>query len=92
MAKPHPGKFPLGKIVEIEWMDHCGKGGWSKPDHYLKEPLDLCRSVGYLLSESGGRIVLMQSMAKSGNINDCIIIDKRTVSHRRVLGKTKGRL
>ena len=87
-----PGKWPLGTIIEVEWVDHCGRGGWAKPESYRQETCDPCRSVGYLLREDEHEIVLIQSMAHStGNVNDSIIIDKRTVSSRRVIGKSKGK-
>jgi hypothetical protein len=85
---PFPKPMP---VVEVEWDDSCSGGGWSTADQYAKRDVLPACSVGYLLSRDRTRIIIVQSQAENGDVNDCITIPRGMVKQIRVLEKARRR-
>ena len=80
-------KWPLTKLVEIEWIDSCTGGGWRSQDSYLDDAHPaICRSIGYLLHKDAERVVVLQTMSSSsGHVSDSMTIPRVAVKCMRVL-------
>jgi hypothetical protein len=66
---PH---FPIGSIVEIDWLDSVSRGRWTarkEIEEWAKgdSPSATHRSVGYLLTRTDRVIVVVQSMVGYGD-------------------------
>ena len=72
------------KIIEVEWRDSIMSSGWNDPTNYGKDRPTLCRSVGYLLSESKDHVQLVISQdPECDNVNGAITIPKESIVRRR---------
>lgn len=80
-------KWPLTKLVEIEWVDSCTGGGWRSKSSYLEDANPtICRSIGYLLQKDATRVVVMQTMSSdTGHMSDSMAIPLVAVRKMRVL-------
>lgn len=80
------------RLVLIEWLDsHSGNGWQSLRDIKQNGDTIRCRSVGWLLSDSGGRKVIVPHISGEQNegvvpygcgdlsIPDCAIVKMRTL-------------
>lgn len=78
-------KFPVQKIVEVDWKDACGQAGWDDiEEHRSLEPMP-CKSVGYLLKKNKTEIVLAFCQAGHGGINSSMCIPMVWVSKIKVI-------
>ncbi len=77
-------RFP---IVEVTWADSCSLYGWKSLKDYKEDTLVKCKSVGYLIDKSKGRISILQSLTESGGASDSIMIPKNCVQKITVLKK-----
>ena len=73
MSKPKP-KFPLSKIVEVEWVDACGQAGWRDIAVYNDLIPAACKTAGYLLKRSKNEIILSLTQNDQHDLNQCICI------------------
>ena len=77
------------RIELVEWYDAHSKTGWDTQDEYEKTFfVDLTiRSVGHVVAESDGRLVLIQSYSvDSPPLYDCsLVIPKGCIINREVL-------
>lgn len=86
------------KIVEVEWEDAMTRDGWANMDEYKVEPSErpaLVRSVGYLITNDGDRVTLLQSANYDGrNVGSTSITIPagciRKMRTAKLPGKTKG--
>lgn len=69
-------KWPLTKLVEVEWTDSCTEGGWNSHSAYLdRAQPTICRSIGYLLVKTKEKVVVVQTMSLStGHVSDSMAI------------------
>lgn len=67
-------------MVEVEWIDSVASGGWRKIEDYeTREPTN-CVSVGYLVSKTRERIVLLQNLnPENGDASDSMTIPRACV-------------
>ncbi len=89
MEKKERVTWPLKKRVEVLWRDSASQGGWNTPEGYRKKRhVGPCKSIGYLLEDSGRMLTLAQSQSgKGGDVSDCITIPREAVVRiRRVYG------
>lgn len=77
------------KIVEVEWVDSMSEGRWKPVADVIREATDeamLHRSVGYLVHECEGSIVLAGSRGESGDmVADTMQIPRVAVLRTKVL-------
>ena len=80
-------KWPLHKVVEIEWIDSMTNGGWRSIESYKGDPaLALCRTAGYLVEKTKDHITIMQNQSlRSGHVSDSMSIPMVAVKSIRVL-------
>ena len=80
-------KWPLSKLVEIEWVDSCTEGGWSSQENYLNRAQPtICRSIGYLLMKNKEKVAVVQTMSSStGHVADSMTIPMVAVRKMRIL-------
>lgn len=79
-------KWPLPKLVEVEWVDSCTAGGWRSRASYLEEGPTICRTIGYLLHKDKQKIVVIQTQSSStGHVSDSMAIPVVAVKKMRVL-------
>ena len=79
-------KWPLPKLVEIEWIDSCTSGGWRNHASYVEEGPTVCRTIGYLLHKSKEKIIVIQTQsASTGHVSDSMAIPMVAVKRMRVL-------
>lgn len=79
-------KWPLRKVVLVEWLDSATKGGWRNVKDYRDNAKPAaCRTVGYLLKDTGDHVTIVQSQ---GNVDDCtdaMSIPKACITSTKVL-------
>lgn len=87
MSDKSRSKWPLGKLVEIEWIDSMTNGGWRSIESYKADPpLAICRTAGYLLERSKDHVTVMQNQSlRSGHVSDSMSIPMVAVKSIRVL-------
>ncbi len=74
------------RIVEVEWVDSCVKGGWRMREEYLEgKGLSQCRTVGYLLRSDRQEVMVVQSQSNTGGVADSMTIPRRCVKKIRYL-------
>lgn len=84
--KPKPlNKFPLNKIVEVEWFDACGYGKWDGLKEYEElEPMP-CKTAGYLLKKTKDKITILSTQSADEGGNGGISIPIPWIKKIRVL-------
>lgn len=78
-------KFPLSKMVEVEWHDACGSAGWKDIAEYNNLVPMKCRTVGYLLKQSKKEITIALTQAVNHDLNQSICIPAAWVTKIRKL-------
>ena len=70
-------------VVEVEWIDSSGSGGWRQAEDWERDKPDLaCTSAGYLFSRDKERIRLALSRSAHGSLAD--FLDIPTFAVRKV--------
>ena len=83
-------KWPLRRIVEVDWIDAASRGRWQNADEHRKAATPIaCRSVGYLLTSDSQRVTVIQSQGVLGDVSDSMTIPRRMVLRMRTIGKVR---
>ena len=83
-------KWPLRRIVEVDWLDATSRGRWKSVDEQRKETVPtVCRTVGYLLVSDRHRVSVAQSQGTGGDATDTITIPRGMVQRMRTIGKVR---
>lgn len=79
-------RWPLGKLVEVEWIDSCHNQGWGSIENHKRESGPAtCRTVGYLVESTSKRVVLAQSQSSySGHAGDIMTIPRSCVRKTKI--------
>ena len=77
--------FALNKLVEVEWRDACGIGGWREVSVCAKLTPEPCKTAGYLLKRTKKEIIIALSQSEQHDINQCISIPTAWVTRVRRL-------
>ena len=78
-------KFPLPKLVEVEWLDACGSGGWKDISVYNSLTPMPCKTAGYLLKRNKAEITIALTQSQDKDINQCICIPTGWITKIRKL-------
>ena len=75
-------KWPLRKIIEIEWLDSNGQSRWAALSEYKKHTVADCKTIGYLLTQNKKEVVLMftQSPCNDGDGNGAMAIPRGCIT------------
>jgi hypothetical protein len=77
---------PPGPVVEVEWIDSGGAGGWHDPVQSLRGFDQMaCITVGYLLEDSERGVGLVMGTGATGMNMDSVTIPRVNVTAMRVL-------
>lgn len=82
MAKKKAAKnrWPLGRRVEIEWIDSALDSGWAHIDNKRRcQDIATCRSLGYLLDANTERVRLVSSQSVDDAVCDGMSIPRVAV-------------
>ena len=67
-------KLPLGKLVKVNWLDHCGFEGWHDLESLLKiTPVEVS-SVGHIVVLAEDWIILAADVSEDGMNGVSLII------------------
>lgn len=85
---------PVVQIVMVDWVDSAGKSGWDDPINHQSLPPYRCRSVGLLVKDSDGILILAQSLTHAMDryeprMADSIAIPRAAVYEIKVLHRWK---
>lgn len=74
----------------VDWVDSAGKSGWDEPKAHQDLPPYRCRSVGFLVKDSDGVVIVAQSLthpmdAYEPRMADSIAIPRCAVQSVEVL-------
>ena len=78
-------KFPLSKLVEVEWINSCAMGKWRDKKEYENQEPITCRTAGYLLSKDKKRVIILQSQSNEGGMSDSMTIPRVCVKRMKHL-------
>lgn len=78
-------KWPLTKLIEVEWDDAAVKGKWCGMATYEECEPCRCRTVGYLLKADQRRVVIIQNQSRDGDVSDSMTIPRGCVRKMRKL-------
>ena len=67
-------KLPLGKLVKVNWLDHCGFEGWHNTEDALKLKPPAVTTVGYLIVVAEDWIVLASDITKEEVNGICLVL------------------
>ena len=89
MTTPKPIKRP--PVVEVEWVDSMGYGGWADREQRIKdmdkvEDLDHI-TVGYLLKQTRTYVAVTQSFGRTGSTDHSMQIPRCAVKRVTTLRK-----
>ena len=77
---------PPGPVVEVEWFDSGGAGGWHDPERSVRGFDEMaCITVGYLLEDSDRGVALVMGTGATGMNMDSVTIPRVNVTGMRVL-------
>ncbi len=78
-------KFPLNKIVEVEWSDACGYSKWDGLEEYEELAPMPCKTVGYLLTQTKTKVTVMSTQSEDRGGNGGLSIPTPWITKIRVL-------
>ena len=74
-----------GPLVEVEWIDSGGQGGWHQPaDSTRTFDEQACRTVGYLIEDSERGVALVGGYGDTG-----MRMDSTTIPRVNVMSVTR---
>lgn len=75
MIADHPKMYAAYPLVEITWVDACGRTGWVNPPAEGPHPL-FCLSTGYLVHSDANGATVALSHGCNGMVGDTLTIPK----------------
>ena len=80
-------KWPLHKIVEVEWADASAFSGWRDISVYVKHTAANCKSCGYLLQKTKTTITIALSQCDNDDLDQAICIPLAWIKKITVIRK-----
>lgn len=78
-------KFPLSKLVEVEWSDACGYAKWDDLKEYETLAPMPCKTAGYLIGKNKERITILQTQSIDGGATGGLSIPMPWIKSIRTL-------
>ncbi len=80
-------RYPLQKMMLVEWRDSSSRGQWDSVDEYKRgSHLGPIQSVGFVLESTKDRLILIQSQSShTWHICDSITIPAEAIVRKRIL-------
>jgi len=77
-------------LVEIDWIDSSGVGGWSDADYIEKQEPSVCLAIGYIVRETDKFVTIVQSLdLTDGTYYHSLTIPKFAITKMKIIKRKR---